>query len=121
MLELVDLFVFDVKVAPELGVASCHGVGGFQQIVAKETVAGLIILVCSDSKSPDWCCDTHKIGILGNRCLSVKPEIVTDFGDDAGRVDFTDSRNGCKRIRDDFVLVSQWPCPVTLSEPPAHA
>ena len=41
MLELIDLFELEVIVAPELGVASSHGVGGFQQVVAKETIAGL--------------------------------------------------------------------------------
>ena len=41
MLVLIDLFIFEVIVAPELGVASSHGVGGFQQVVAKETIAGL--------------------------------------------------------------------------------
>ena len=41
MLELVDLLELEVVVAPKLGVASSHGVGGFQQIVAEETVAGL--------------------------------------------------------------------------------
>ena len=40
MLELVDLFVFEVIVAPKLGVASSHRVGGFQQIVAEIAVAG---------------------------------------------------------------------------------
>ena len=33
MLELIDLFEFKVIVAPELGVASSRGVGGFQQVV----------------------------------------------------------------------------------------
>ncbi len=40
MLVLVDLFKFEVVVAPELGVASSHRVGGFQQIVAEIAVAG---------------------------------------------------------------------------------
>ena len=41
MLELIDLMELEVIVAPELGVASSHGVGGFQQVVAKVTVSGL--------------------------------------------------------------------------------
>ena len=41
MLELVNLFVLEVIVAVELGVVSSHRVSGFQQVVAKETVAGL--------------------------------------------------------------------------------
>ena len=33
VLVLVDLFEFEVIVSPELGVASSHRVGGFQQVV----------------------------------------------------------------------------------------
>ena len=40
MLVLVDLFKFEVIVAPKLGVASSHGVGGLQQVVAEIAVAG---------------------------------------------------------------------------------
>ena len=35
MLVLVDLFEFKVIVTPELGVASSHRVGGFQQVVTE--------------------------------------------------------------------------------------
>ena len=35
---LVDLFEFEVIVTPKLGVASSHGVGGFQQVVAEIAV-----------------------------------------------------------------------------------
>ena len=38
MLVLVDLMEFEVVVAPELGAASSHRVGGFQQIVAEIAV-----------------------------------------------------------------------------------
>ena len=41
MLVFIDLLVLEVIILPELGVASSHRVGGFQQIVAEETVAGL--------------------------------------------------------------------------------
>ena len=40
MLALIDLVVFEVIVALKLGVASSHRVCSFQQIVAKESVAG---------------------------------------------------------------------------------
>ena len=40
MLVLVDLFEFEIIVSLELGVASSHRVGGFQQIVAEIVVAG---------------------------------------------------------------------------------
>ena len=39
MLVLVDLFEFKVIVTPELGVASSHRVGSFQQVVAEIAVA----------------------------------------------------------------------------------
>lgn len=42
MLEMFGLFEFEVVVAPELGAASSHGVGGFQQVVTKIAVAGLV-------------------------------------------------------------------------------
>ena len=41
MLELVDLMVLEIIVASELGVASSHRVGGFQQVVTEVAVAGL--------------------------------------------------------------------------------
>ncbi len=41
MLGAVDLLELEVIVAPELGAASSHRVGGFQQVVTKEAVAGL--------------------------------------------------------------------------------
>ena len=56
MLVSVDLFILEVIVAPELGVASSHGVGSFQQVVAEETVAGLDESGVLGLKSPDWCC-----------------------------------------------------------------
>lgn len=40
MLELLDLFEFEIIVAPRLGVAFSHRVGGFQQVVAKIAVTG---------------------------------------------------------------------------------
>ena len=39
MLVLVDLFEFEVIVAPELGAASSHRVSGFQQITTEVSVA----------------------------------------------------------------------------------
>ena len=38
MLVLVDLMVLEVIVAPELGVASSHRVGSFQEVVAEIAV-----------------------------------------------------------------------------------
>ena len=40
MLVLVDLFEFEVIIAPELSITSSHRIGGFQQVVAVITVAG---------------------------------------------------------------------------------
>ena len=42
MLALIDLVVFEVIVALKFGGASSHRVCSFQQVVAKESVAGFI-------------------------------------------------------------------------------
>ena len=105
MLELIDLFEFEVIVAPELGVASSHGVGCFQQIVAKVTVAGfnhsgiLRLKVTGLVLCPD------KAGILGNRSLRLKTVDIANLGDDTCRVNRTDTRDGCKRVWDDLELL----------------
>lgn len=105
MLELVDLLEFEVIVAPELGVASSHGVGGFQQIVAEETVAGLDepgmlrfevtrLVLCPDEAS-----------VLGDGGLGLKTVDVADLGDDTGGVDLADAGYGSKRVWDDCKLL----------------
>ena len=91
MLELIDLMELEVIVAPELGVASSHGVGGFQQVIAEVTVAGfnhsgvLRFKVAGLVLSPD------KTGILGNRSLRFKAADIADLSDDTRRVDRTDT------------------------------
>ena len=42
MLVLVNLLELEVVIAPELGVASSHGVGGFQQIGSVH-ISGIVI------------------------------------------------------------------------------
>ncbi len=91
MLVLVDLLEFEVIVAPELGVASSHRVGGFQQVVTEETIAGLDepgvlglelagLMLCPD-----------KTGELSNRGLGLKAVDVSGFSDDTGRIDLADA------------------------------
>ena len=105
MLVLVDLFEFEVIVASELGVASSHGVGGFQQIIAEETitrldepgvlgfeVAGLVLIPYESSE-------------LGDRGLGLKTMDIGDFSDDAGGVNLANAGNGCKGVMDDFKLL----------------
>mgnify|MGYP000870019112 CR=1 FL=1 len=41
MLEFINLFELEVIVAPKLRVASSHGVGSFQQVIAEKAVTGL--------------------------------------------------------------------------------
>ena len=95
MLELIDLMEFEVIVAPELGVASSHGVGGFQQVVAKVTVSGfnhsgiLCLEVTGLVLSPD------KTGVFGNRSLGLKTVDIADLGNDTCRVNRTDTRDRC--------------------------
>ena len=94
MLVLVDLFEFEVIVTPELGVASSHRVGGFQQIVAEIAVAGfnhsgmLRLKVAGLIPVPD------KTGKFGNRCLSVKTVDITNFSNNTGGVNLTNARDG---------------------------
>ena len=92
MLVPVDLFELEVIVAPELGVASSHGVGGFQQIVTKETVAGLDEPGVLGFKFPGLVLGPDKAGELGHRRLGLETVDVADFGDDASGVDFADAR-----------------------------
>jgi len=66
MLELVDLMELEVIVAPELGVASSHGVGGFQQVVAKVTVSGFNHSGILCFKVTGLVLRPYKTGILGN-------------------------------------------------------
>ena len=84
MLELVDLVELEVVVAPKLGVASSHRVGGFQQVVAEIAVAGFDhsgvfgLEVARPVLVPD------KTGIFGDRGLRIKTVNIADFSDDTG-------------------------------------
>ena len=71
MLELIDLFEFEVIVAPELRVASSHGVGGFQQVVTEIAVTGLdeLAVLCLEVAGLMLCPD--KTGKLGNGRLGL--------------------------------------------------
>ena len=105
MLELIDLMELKVIVAPELGVASSHGVGSFQQVVAKISVAGFNHpgMLCLKVTGLVLCPD--KAGILGNGGLGVKAVDIANFSDNTGRVDYSNTRDGCQGIRDDLKLV----------------
>ena len=105
MLVLIDLFIFEVIVAPELGVASSHGVGGFQQVVAKETIAGLDEFPVLGFKLPGLVLGPDEAGEFGHRRLGLKAMDVTDFGDDTGGVDLADAWDGSQRVGDDFELL----------------
>ena len=91
MLELIDLMELEVIVAPELGVASSHGVGGFQQVVSKVAVAGLNQsgVLCLKITGLVLCPD--KASIFGNRGLRFKASDIADLSDDTGRVYQTDT------------------------------
>lgn len=102
MLVLLDLVIFEVIVAAELGVASSHGVRSFQQIVAKETVAGfdkgriLGLEVAGLVLFPD------EAGVLGYRSLGLKAVDIANLGDDTGGIDLADAGDGGQRVRDDI-------------------
>ena len=91
MLVLVFLFVFEVVIAPELGVASSHGVGGFQQVVAEETVAGFDELGVLGFKFPGLVLGPDKASEFGHRGLGLKTVDIANFGDDASGIDLADA------------------------------
>ena len=105
MLELIDLVELEVIVAPELGVASSHGVGGFQQVVTKVTVAGLYHsgILCLEVPGLVLCPD--KAGVLGHRSLRFKAVNVANLGDDTGRVDLPNAWDRGQGVGDDFKLL----------------
>ena len=105
MLVFVNLFVLEVIVAPELGVASSHGVGGFQQIVAKETVARFDKSCVLGLKIAGLVLRPDEAGELGNGGLGLETVDVADFGDDAGGIDLADAGDGYKRVGNDFKLL----------------
>ena len=84
MLVPVDLFEFEVVVAPELGVASSHRVGGFQQVIAEETVAGFDEFLILGFKFPRLVLCPDKTSELSHGCLGLKTVDIADFGDDTG-------------------------------------
>ena len=118
MLELIDLVELEVIVAPELGVASSHGVRGFQQVVTKVTVAGLYhsgilsLEVAGLVLSPD------EAGVLGHRSLRFKAVNIADLGDDTGRVDLPNARNRGQGVGNDLKLLLKRLTPIYCSEPP---
>ena len=74
MLVLVDLFEFKVIVTPELGVASSHRVGSFQQVVAEIAVAGFNHSGVLRFKFTGLVLCPDKAGKLGD--IQVEPRII---------------------------------------------
>ena len=72
MLVLVDLFEFKVIVTPELGVASSHRVGSFQQVVAEIAVAGFNHSGVLRFKFTGLVLCPDKAGKLGDRGLGIE-------------------------------------------------
>ena len=101
MLVLVDLFKFEVIVAPKLGVASSHGVGGLQQVVAEIAVAGFDHFGMLGFKVTGLVPVPDKTGKFGNRGLRVKTMDIADFSDDTSGVDLANAGDGGQCIRDD--------------------
>ena len=93
MLVLVDLFEFEVIVAPELGVASSHRVGSFQQVVAEIAVAGFNHLGVFGFKSTGLVFMPDKTSKLGDRGLRVETVDVADLSDDTCGVDLPNAWN----------------------------
>ena len=94
VLVLVDLFEFEVVVAPELGVASSHRVGGFQQVVAEIAVAGFNHLGVFGFKFTGLVFVPDKTGKLGDRGLGIETVDISNFSNDTGRVNLANARDG---------------------------
>ena len=94
----------EIIVAPELGVAFSHGVGGFQQVITEVTVTGFNHLGMFRFKFTRLVLVPDKAGKLGNRGLRIKPVNVSDFSDDTSGVDLADTRDGSQSVWDDFKL-----------------
>ena len=105
MLVLVDLIVLEVIVAPELGVASSHGVGGFQQVVTEIAVAGLNHPGVLRLEFTGLVFVPDEAGKLGHRGLGIKAGDIANLGDDAGGVDLANAWDRGKCIRDDLELL----------------
>ena len=91
MLVFIDLFEFEVVISPELGVASSHRVGGFQQVVAEETIAGFDELGVLGFKAAGLVLGPNKTGKLGDGGLGLEAVDVTDLGDDTSGIDLADA------------------------------
>ena len=94
MLVLVDLFEFEVIVAPELGVASSHRVGGFQQVVTEIAVAGFNHLGMFGFKFTGLAFVPDKTGKFGDRGLRAETVDIADLSDDTGGVNLANARDG---------------------------
>ena len=94
MLVLVDLMVLEVIVAPELGVASSHRVGGFQQVVTEIAVAGFNHPGVLRFKFTGLVLGPDKAGKLGDRGLGIETVDIANFSDDTGGVDLANAGNG---------------------------
>ena len=105
MLEQIDLFEFEVIVAPELGAASSHRVGGFQQVVTKVAITGLDEFGVLDLEIAGLVLGPDTTGVLGNRCLGIETADIVDLSDDTGGVDLTNARNGGKCVGNDLELL----------------
>ena len=105
MLVLVDLFEFEVIVTPELGVASSHGVGGFQQVVAEVAVSGFNHQGVLRLEFTGLVFVPDKTGKLGDRGLRIKAVDIADFSDDTGGVNLVNAGDGGQGIRNDLKLV----------------
>ena len=93
MLVLVDLFEFKVIVTPELGVASSHRVGSFQQIVAEIAVAGFNHPGVLRFKFTGLVLCPDKASKLGDRGLGIETVDIANLSDDTGGVDLPNAGN----------------------------
>ena len=100
VLETIDLFEFEVVVSAKLRVAPSERIGSFQQVIAKIAIAGLDKISDFAVEIAGFILRPSDTGIFGESSVVRKTVDVTDFGDDTGRVDRTDTIDRSKGVRD---------------------
>ncbi len=105
MLVLVDLFEFEVIVAPEFGVASSHRVGSFQQVVTEISVAGFNHPGMLSLKFTGLVFVPDKTSELGDRGLGIEAANVANLGDNTGGINLANARDRRQRVWDNFKLL----------------
>jgi len=86
--------VFLPVVLAEFLIAVFYRVGSFNQVIVKESVAGFDTLGVFGFKSAGLMPAPCEAGILGHGGLVTETVDIANLGENAGRVDFVNARDG---------------------------